>query len=152
MGIAGLVLVSFTPGLFWLWFFLRQDVYRPEPRRLIAWTFLLGALATIPALIAEAIFLTDSDLDEGASLQATAAAMLLVVGPVEEACKFAVVRLKPYRSLYFDEPVDGLVYAAAASLGFASLETGLTIQAPLFVTEGETVRVGTRNGEYLARV
>ena len=122
MGIAGVVLVAFTPGLFWLWFFLRQDVYRPEPRRLIAWTFVLGGLSTIPAVIAEAIFLGDSSLDEGASLQATAAAMLLVVGPVEEACKFAVVRLKPYRSLYFDEPRDGLVYAAAASLGFASLE------------------------------
>jgi elongation factor P len=32
------------------------------------------------------------------------------------------------------------------------LETGLTVQAPLFVSEGETVRVDTRNGEYLARV
>jgi RsiW-degrading membrane proteinase PrsW (M82 family) len=120
--IVGVLLVAFTPGLFWLWFFVRQDVYRPEPRRLIAWTFVLGGLSTIPAVIAEAIFLGDSSLDEGASLQATAAAMLLVVGPVEEACKFAVVRLKPYRSLYFDEPMDGLVYAAAASLGFASLE------------------------------
>ena len=33
-----------------------------------------------------------------------------------------------------------------------TLETGLTIQAPLFVTEGETVRVDTRTAEYLARV
>ena len=48
--------------------------------------------------------------------------MLLVVGPVEEVTKFAVVRLGPYRSLYFDEPMDGLVYGATASLGFASLE------------------------------
>ena len=53
--------------------------------------------------------------------------MLLVVGPVEEFSKFAVVRLKAYRSLYFDEPMDGLVYAAAASLGFASLENVLYV-------------------------
>ena len=33
-----------------------------------------------------------------------------------------------------------------------TLETGLTIQVPLFVSEGETVRVGTRTGEYLGRV
>ena len=33
-----------------------------------------------------------------------------------------------------------------------TLETGLTIQAPLFVSEGETVRVDTRTGEYLGRV
>ena len=51
-----------------------------------------------------------------------AAGMLLVVGPVEETCKFLAVRLNAYRSPYFDEPMDGLVYAAAASLGFASLE------------------------------
>ena len=48
--------------------------------------------------------------------------MLLVVGPVEELCKFAAVRFGAYRSLHFDEPLDGLVYAAVASLGFASLE------------------------------
>ena len=33
-----------------------------------------------------------------------------------------------------------------------TLETGLSIQAPLFVSEGETVRVDTRTGEYLGRV
>ncbi len=113
--------MAITPGLFWLWFFTRQDVYRPEPRRLIALTFVLGCLSTIPAVILEAIFLADFEFGESAILGITAA-MLLVVGPIEEACKFAVVRLKSYRSLYFDEPMDGLVYAAAASLGFASLE------------------------------
>ena len=121
MVVVGFALVAFTPGLFWLWFFVRQDVYRPEPRRLIALTFVLGCLSTIPAVIVEAIFLADIELAE-AALVGTAAAMLLVVGPIEETCKFAVIRLKSYRSLYFDEPMDGLVYAAAASLGFASLE------------------------------
>ena len=48
--------------------------------------------------------------------------MLGVVGPVEETCKFLAVRLRAYRSPYFEEPMDGLVHAAAASLGFASLE------------------------------
>ena len=32
------------------------------------------------------------------------------------------------------------------------LETGLSIQAPLFITEGEIVRVDTRTSEYLGRV
>ena len=122
MGAAGFVLVAFTPGLFWLWFFLRQDVYRPEPRRLIALTFALGCLSTIPAGAINTTFLGDLDPEQITDIAGFAAAMLLVIGPVEEFCKFAVVRLKPYRSLYFDEPMDGLVYAAAASLGFASLE------------------------------
>ena len=34
----------------------------------------------------------------------------------------------------------------------ATLESGLTAQVPLFVNEGDTVRVDTRSGEYLARV
>lgn len=33
----------------------------------------------------------------------------------------------------------------------ATLETGLTVQVPLFVEIGERVRVDTRTGEYLAR-
>ncbi|MFQ5607696.1 MAG: elongation factor P [Candidatus Zixiibacteriota bacterium] len=34
----------------------------------------------------------------------------------------------------------------------ATLETGATIKVPLFIKEGEFVKVDTRNGEYLERV
>lgn len=34
----------------------------------------------------------------------------------------------------------------------ASLETGATVQVPLFVNEGDTVKVDTRSGEYVERV
>jgi elongation factor P len=34
----------------------------------------------------------------------------------------------------------------------ATLETGLVVQVPLFVNEGDTIRVDTRNGEYQTRV
>jgi len=33
----------------------------------------------------------------------------------------------------------------------ATLETGVTVQVPLFVEEGETIKVDTRTGEYLER-
>ena len=33
----------------------------------------------------------------------------------------------------------------------AKLETGVTIQVPLFINEGERVRVDTRSGEYVSR-
>jgi elongation factor P len=33
----------------------------------------------------------------------------------------------------------------------ATLETGITVQVPLFIEEGEKVRVDTRSGEYLTR-
>ncbi len=34
----------------------------------------------------------------------------------------------------------------------ATLETGATIQVPLFVNEGDTIRIDTRTGEYMERV
>lgn len=34
----------------------------------------------------------------------------------------------------------------------ATLETGLVVQVPLFVSEGDVVRVDTRTGQYLTRV
>ena len=34
----------------------------------------------------------------------------------------------------------------------AELETGVTIQVPLFVEEGEKIKVDTRSGEYSGRV
>ncbi|HEU4598817.1 MAG TPA: elongation factor P [Solirubrobacterales bacterium] len=33
----------------------------------------------------------------------------------------------------------------------ATLESGVVVQVPLFIEEGETVRVDTRNGEYISR-
>ncbi len=32
------------------------------------------------------------------------------------------------------------------------METGLVVQVPLFVTEGDTLRIDTRTGEYQTRV
>jgi elongation factor P len=34
----------------------------------------------------------------------------------------------------------------------ATVETGLVVQVPLFVNEGDTLRIDTRNGEYVTRL
>ena len=41
---------------------------------------------------------------------------------------------------------------AAGSAKPAKLETGAIVQVPLFIKEGETIRVDTRSGEYVERV
>lgn len=127
MSEAGLVLVAVVPGLLWLWFFVRLDRIRPSSRRWIALTLLFGVLSTVPVALVEGVGLFLLGLLETvprseSRLATTAIVMLGVVGPVEEAGKFLAVRLGVYRSLHFEEPLDGLVYGAAASLGFASLE------------------------------
>ena len=120
-------LLAFSPGIFWLWFFIRRSVYRPGPRRLLVFTFLLGMASTIPAGLINTIFVDESVVSESATLASVATGMLFVVGPAEETCKFLAVRLLAYRSRFFDEPGDGLAYSAAASLGFASLENLLYV-------------------------
>ena len=34
----------------------------------------------------------------------------------------------------------------------AKVETGATIQVPMFIEEGEVIRIDTRSGEYMSRV
>lgn len=112
--------LAFAPGIFWLWYFYRRGIYHPEPRRLIINTFVLGMLITVPAGVLEALLLLPAALIDLRGLTLASVIAFLIVGPVEEGLKFLVVRRSVYR--FFDEPVDGIIYGAAAALGFASLE------------------------------
>jgi len=104
--------LAFAPGLFWLWHFYRKDKLDPEPKSLIAKTFIYGILIAVPVSLFEAPF------------SANKFVLFVVAAPViEEYAKYFVVRRSAFRSPHFNEPMDGIVYAAAASLGFASIET-----------------------------
>jgi RsiW-degrading membrane proteinase PrsW (M82 family) len=111
MNILVVAALATAPAMFWLWYFYRRDRYEPEPKLLIIRTFLLGMLITIPVAFIEGI-LPISDL-----------VLAVFAAPIiEELAKYFVVRRTVYRSAEFDEPMDGVVYAAAAALGFATLE------------------------------
>ncbi|KLK87562.1 peptidase [Methanoculleus sediminis] len=111
--------LALAPGVFWAWYFYRRDKFEPEPAALIVKIFLLGVLVTFPVAFVEGFFglFIVSPLIMGA-----------VIAPiVEEYGKFAVVRRFAYRNTEFDEPMDGIVYAAAAALGLATLENILYV-------------------------
>lgn len=112
-----LFVLSFAPGLGWLWFFYRKDRLEPEPIRLIVRTFFIGMGLGIPATLLELLF--------SESLFVTVA----IAPVVEEALKYGGVRLTVYRRPEFDEPLDGIVYTAAVALGFASIENALYLFA-----------------------
>jgi RsiW-degrading membrane proteinase PrsW (M82 family) len=131
----GLV-VPMLPGVIWLWLIYRTDWYEPEPKRLVLATYALGVVAILPAFAGERLagmlypFLTyiDRAVTTGASAAwPTAVGCFLVIGPCEELAKFLAVRLFVYRNKEFNEPLDGIIYAAAAALGFASLENVLYV-------------------------
>lgn len=111
--------LALGPGIFWLWYFYHRDRFEPEPVPFIAKIFILGALITFPVAFVEGLFslLVESPL-----------IMAVVIAPVvEEYGKFWVVRRFAYRNVEFDEPMDGIVYAASAALGLASLENVLYV-------------------------
>ncbi|MEI6502368.1 MAG: PrsW family glutamic-type intramembrane protease, partial [Armatimonadota bacterium] len=104
-----LLICAIAPGLFWLWYFWHRDRLEPEPRRLVAKVFCIGALVVIPAGLLE-------------TLVPEPYTTVLAAPVFEELAKFLVVFWGVYRCLQFDEPMDGIVYATAAALGFATAE------------------------------
>ena len=63
------------------------------------------------------------------------------------------IELPPTVDLIVKETVPGIKGAtASAQVKPATLETGLVIQVPPFVNEGDKVRVNTETGEYQSRV
>ena len=63
------------------------------------------------------------------------------------------IELPPTVDLVVKETVPGIKGAtASAQVKPATLETGLVIQVPSFVSEGDKVRVSTETGEYQSRV
>jgi elongation factor P len=61
--------------------------------------------------------------------------------------------LSPTVDLVVKETVPGIKGAtASAQVKPATLETGLVINVPSFVNEGDRVRVNTETGEYQSRV
>ena len=63
------------------------------------------------------------------------------------------IELPPTVDLVVKETVPGIKGAtASAQVKPATLETGLVVQVPSFVNEGDKIRVNTETGEYQSRV
>jgi RsiW-degrading membrane proteinase PrsW (M82 family) len=112
-------------AILWLQYFDLKDGLRKEPRRMLLFGFVLGGVAAALAtgtydVLAQLGYRGPSDAPIG-----QLAYFLGVVGPIEESAKFAVAWAVLFRTRWFDEPIDGLVYAAAVAIGFASFENAL---------------------------
>ncbi len=129
-----------TPAVLWLVYFYRRDRFEPEPPRLILLTFVLGGICTIPAgmlnALAKTLTLGDVELDHGSAGRLAVLAFAFV-GPIEEGLKLLAVRWSVYRKDTFDEPIDGLIYAASSALGFAGIENIIYI-----LEHGHSVMIG----------
>ena len=120
------LLFGFIPSIIWLAYYLRKDVH-PEPNSVIQKVFLLGMLATLPAIALElglrSLF-SFLPFSEGVILILY---IFLGVALVEEVLKFLVVRFAVYKDKALDEPVDLMLYMIIAALGFAAFENILIL-------------------------
>ena len=122
------------PALLWLWFWLKEDAKKPEPRRLIAAAFLGGIIIIPIALFLERSF--HVYVPEGPFL-------ITIWAIIEEVLKYAVAYFVAFRafcidkSLCLDEPVDPLIYLITVAIGFAAIENTLFLLEPL--SNGDTI-------------
>ena len=113
------LLLALAPAVLLMIWFYQQDRLEPEPRQKVLKVMLWGGLCVVPAIWWEQTF-------GPGRVPRTEAGLLtysfLMVALPEEICKLLAVMASIYRDPEFDEPMDGIVYAVAASLGFAAVE------------------------------
>jgi RsiW-degrading membrane proteinase PrsW (M82 family) len=125
-----IALVAIAPALAFGALIWLSDRNR-EPLRWVLGTFGLSFLFAAIAAWLERRALLFTGLDwtrsEGAGTQTGALVFLFgFAAPLREACKVCAT-WPAYRSKYFDEAYDGVVYAGAAGLGFAALDNAVLL-------------------------
>ncbi len=119
--IYGLFAFAVAPGVFLAIYFYILDKYEHEPIRKVIISFFLGFLAAFIAIILE-LYLGKLLLAYFSGFLVQIIRAFIVIGLAEEFSKYLMVILGPYRSPYFNEVMDGIVYTVTVSLGFATLE------------------------------
>jgi protease PrsW len=114
-----LPILGLVPGLLWLLYFHRKPGHNQRSFSNVARVFLWGCACTIPTFVVENI--TGAGLRQD-TLARSAEVSFLLIGPIEEFFKLVAVWVAIYRTSDFQEPIDGIVYAATAALGFACVE------------------------------
>ncbi len=110
------------PSFIWLYFILKEDASHPEPRVLIALTFVAGMAAVPFALPLEQYFKAHL----GGDLSVFTSWAL-----IEEVLKYAAVAILILWRNAVDEAPDYVIYMITAALGFASAENMLFLVTPL---------------------
>lgn len=115
------------PALLLLWYYYRQDKYKPEPKGIILAVFGWGVLVTIPVIVVELLLGLGEHMLSQIPLAYHFFRAFVVAALCEEWFKLLVVKHAAYRTVHFDEIMDGIVYTVTASLGFACVENILYV-------------------------
>lgn len=105
-----------APGIAILSYFYLRDSLEPEPISMVIRSFIFGVLLVIPIMVIQYVMQNEWNWRDGIVAEIFQSAV------VEEFFKWMVIYFTAYKHVEFDEPYDGIVYAVAVSLGFATLE------------------------------
>ncbi|GEK35606.1 glutamic-type intramembrane protease PrsW [Kurthia sibirica] len=111
-----LLTVAIAPGLALFSFFYLRNQMKTEPRKTLLQTFIYGAILTFPIMFLQYVFKEEQVFTHPIIQE------VFFTGIIEEFFKWLILLLVLFNNVEFDDPYDGVLYGAAISLGFATVE------------------------------
>jgi RsiW-degrading membrane proteinase PrsW (M82 family) len=118
-----LLALAIAPGAAITLYIYSRDKYDREPLKPLLISFLLGMVATAPAIYIQnslrpVLYLQFPNF----TIWYYFLLSFIIVAASEEGCKYLMLRSYAYRNKAFNEPFDGIIYSVMISMGFATLE------------------------------
>ncbi len=118
-----LLFFALAPVLIVIIYIYIKDKYEKESKRMLAYTFLLGAVVSIIiTTILYKFFDLFLPIPDDYSIWQQFVKAFFIVALIEEFSKYVIVRYFNQPRKGFNEPFDGIIYAVMVSMGFAALE------------------------------
>ncbi len=118
-----LIIFALAPVLAIIIYIYIKDKYEKEPRRLLFYNFLFGAIVSIIiTTVLYFVFNIILPLPDKYSIFQQFIKAFFVVGLTEEFSKYIIVKYYAQPKSEFNEPFDGIIYAVMVSMGFAATE------------------------------
>jgi RsiW-degrading membrane proteinase PrsW (M82 family) len=123
MDVILILVTALLPVALLLYYIYKTDLY-PEPSSQLVKAFFYGVIIVLPAVVIEVLVekvLGAIGMNLSSLLGVTAQAFFVAALP-EEGLKLLALWLLLRKNRFFDEHIDGIVYAVYVSLGFAAVE------------------------------
>lgn len=138
------IILAIAPVVLIIIFVYIKDKYEREPKRLLLYSFLFGAIVSVilSTIIYLLIDFTLPRPDEFSVIQQFIKAFF-IVALTEEFSKYVIIRYFAQPKKAFNEPFDGIIYAVMVSLGFALTENFMYVLSNGGGTEVAIIRAFT---------
>ncbi len=116
-----LLLTAILPGISICLLIYFLDKHEKEGYLPLLITFVLGMLSALIAVWIQ-MKASETGIDQSNRLGLLLVYVFIVVAFSEELVKLGMLFAFPYRQSFFNEPLDGIVYAVMVGMGFATVE------------------------------